>query len=346
MSKLRITDVISLRTLQRIQDNFSDAAGIPVSLRDLNNELITDHSNKTKLWSTIEKNPEIKAIWNEKNLAALDESIQSGEVIIFERKAEVYTFIVPVTVNGRALAYFVGGLVRFTNPNIELCKKEAELMHISLDEMLDLYLQVPLVTRKRMEAAGNLLKTIANTISNLEIESTHAKAEAKAVMQNQENLKREIAHKNKLIYEHELKYQTLFQEISDGVYTVTMEGKLVDLNKAGAEMLGYEQNEIIGTMGIKHFIDPKQRQIYMSEIISKGYVKNFYIEYRHKSGHAIPVKESAVLMKDKQGNNIGIQGIFHELNHRRQQNLVDNKTQNVAPEQVIITDQNHQKPSI
>ncbi|MFA5829070.1 MAG: PocR ligand-binding domain-containing protein [Candidatus Gracilibacteria bacterium] len=345
MSKLKLTDVISLRTLQKIQDSFADAAGMPVSLRDLDNELITNISNKTNLWRVIETIPEMKALWNEKNLEALEESVKTGEVIIYERHAETYTFAVPVTVNGRSLAYFIGGLVRFGNPNIELCKKEAELLRISLDEFLDLYLQVPLITRKRLEAAGYLLKTIANTISNLEIESTQAKAETKAIIQDHEMLKKEIAHKNQLLNEHSVKYQTLFHEVQDGIFTVDMEGKILDVNPAGAAMLGHKVNETIGTYTQNYYVHLADKKKYLDSITRFEHIQNFYPELRIKGGGTIIVELSAVLMKDKNGKNIGIQGIFRDISCRKHQKLEDNSQNHVTEQQTIKSAQNHQGAS-
>lgn len=172
-SKTTITDLISLRTLQKIQDNFSDALGISVSMRDLNGQLITQISNMSKLWEYIETQPRIKELWSEPSQKAWEECLSTGDIVIYERKAGTYTFTTPIAINGKVMGFFVGGLVRLGNPNMELCKQEAKTLGLELDQFLDLFLQLPLVTIEKFRAAGNLLKVIANTISTLEFEKQH-----------------------------------------------------------------------------------------------------------------------------------------------------------------------------
>lgn len=167
MSKTNnLTELISVRTLEKIQDNFSRATGIPCVIRDLKGEAVTKFSNPNKLWLEVIKNPEIEKETYDNLLKVLEKCQKSGQIEIYKRYIDTYAFAVPIIINGQIIAFFIGGLVRFGNPNMATCSREAEKLHLDLDSYLEMYLELPLVEIKRLEACANLLKMIGSIITN------------------------------------------------------------------------------------------------------------------------------------------------------------------------------------
>jgi ligand-binding sensor protein len=163
-----IKNLLSLQVLQKIQDSYSLALGIPISIRNSEGKSITKLSNTSKLWNFIHANPaaEIKLTSILKD--AIEKCNRTSQTVIFERHPDTQAFLAPITSNGKVIAYFVGGLVRFGNPDLNIAEQQAKILHIDLDTYLDAYLRLPLFTKERLEASANLIKIISSTISSFE----------------------------------------------------------------------------------------------------------------------------------------------------------------------------------
>ena len=163
--KSELKELIPLRTLEKIQDNFSDATGISCVVRDIDGKQITKFSNPSRLWLEISKHKEIETELTATLLENLKKSLASGQNIIYKRYLDTYAFASPININGQIKAFFIGGLVRFGNPNLGTCQKEAERLNIDIDTFLEMYLELPFVKKEKFESAANLLKTLGSIFS-------------------------------------------------------------------------------------------------------------------------------------------------------------------------------------
>lgn len=168
MNIKELKNILSLQTLQKIQDNYSTALGIPVSVRNSHGEALTKPSNPSKLWNYIHKNSAAEDNLIKILQEAIEKCNRTSQIVIFERHPDTHAFLAPMMANGKPIAYFVGGLVRFGNPNMNIAEAQAKLLHLDIDTYLDAYLHLPLFTKTRLEAAANLIKTIGSTITSCE----------------------------------------------------------------------------------------------------------------------------------------------------------------------------------
>lgn len=188
---IKITDFISIRTLEKIQDNFSNATGISCVIRDLKGDTITKFSNPSRLWLEVIKNPEIEKETSINLVNILEKCHRTSQIEIYKRYLDTYAFAVPIIINGQITAFFIGGLARLGNPKIETCNAEAQRLHLDLDDFLEMYLELPLVQLNRLQSCANLLKMIGTIISH------HNKIIDDSVLIN--NLNREHSKLNKPI---------------------------------------------------------------------------------------------------------------------------------------------------
>ncbi len=168
MKLKEIKNLLSLQTLQRIQDNYSTALGIPISIRNEEGEPLTKLSNVSKLWDLIHSRPFAETKLTTILKEAIEKCNRTSQVIIFERHPNTHAFLAPITNNGRVIAYFVGGLVRYGNPDLNIAEQQAELLQVDLDIYLDAYLHLPLFSKERLEASANLIKIIGSALSSLD----------------------------------------------------------------------------------------------------------------------------------------------------------------------------------
>ena len=118
----------------------------------------------------------------------------------------------------------------------------------------------------------------------------------------------------------EQKYRMLFEESRDGVYISTPEGKFVDINMAGVQMLGYRTEEEVLALDIERdlFFDQNQRAMFRRAIEEQGFVKDFELFVKRADGTKLTVLETASVVRDPDGTIIMYRGIFRDVTQQRQ----------------------------
>ncbi len=118
----------------------------------------------------------------------------------------------------------------------------------------------------------------------------------------------------------EAKYRSLFTLSPDMIFLNTAEGKILDVNQAGAQLLGYDSpKEIIGTYAQDYYFDPAARSKLRREMDQKGYVKNLEIILQTKSGERVFCIENAHRVMNSKQTEYVYQGIIHDITSRIEQ---------------------------
>lgn len=118
----------------------------------------------------------------------------------------------------------------------------------------------------------------------------------------------------------EQKYRMLFEESRDGVYISTPEGKFVDMNLAGIQILGFKNKEEVLALDIEHdlYVDQNQRTIFQRAIEEQGYVKDFEQSVKRADGQKLAILETASVVRDSDGKIVMYRGIFRDVTKQRQ----------------------------
>jgi len=113
------------------------------------------------------------------------------------------------------------------------------------------------------------------------------------------------------------RYQTIFNNILDGILITDSEGIIKDCNPATLNILGYKnKDELIGTRVIDIYANPKQREQVLIDLNKKDYVSNYELTFKKADGQIINTLGSARFLKDLDGNFIGIFGTFRNITER------------------------------
>lgn len=152
-----LVELVSPRTLQRLQDTLGEAVGISSSIMDLAGKLVTKGRYNDEFLASRCHLSDVEAM----------KAIQRGKPHIYECQGGVYSFAAPIMVEGKPIALIKGGQVRLANPDLKVCKQRAAALGITLDQYLEHYLSLPLFTRERLMAAAELLTMVASTISSM-----------------------------------------------------------------------------------------------------------------------------------------------------------------------------------
>ena len=117
----------------------------------------------------------------------------------------------------------------------------------------------------------------------------------------------------KALRRSETRYRTLFGESRDTVYMNTREGKILDINQAGVELLGYTRDELIGMNVRKLYVYPENRSVFQREIEQQGSVRDYELKFRRKDGTQIDCLVTSTVRRTVNGTIVGYQGIIRDI---------------------------------
>jgi PAS domain S-box-containing protein len=112
----------------------------------------------------------------------------------------------------------------------------------------------------------------------------------------------------------EEKYRDFFQNTKDMAYSVTPEGRFLDINEAGIQMLGFSDREEALAANLKDFYeDLSERAGLLAQINEQGFVADRHMRFRLRDGRSIEVAITARAKNDESGYLQSYEGIVHNL---------------------------------
>ena len=119
------------------------------------------------------------------------------------------------------------------------------------------------------------------------------------------------------LHESELRYRTLFTQASIGIFILSKDGKVVDLNESFARMHGYSMPEML-RMNLKDLDTPETFKQVPERIrrIFAGELLTFEVEHYHKDGHIFPLEVSANMIAV--GGESFMQCLHRDITDRKQ----------------------------
>ncbi|NOU16974.1 MAG: PAS domain-containing sensor histidine kinase [Bacteroidales bacterium] len=115
-------------------------------------------------------------------------------------------------------------------------------------------------------------------------------------------------------YTEEYKNKQLIENIPLGTYAVDKNDKIVKVNSALCNMLGYSSNELVGEN--VNIVYPNKHDDYniKQEIIEKGNINEKIFELAKKNGESIYAKLSAIALFSETSEYLGREGIIRDVN--------------------------------
>jgi PAS domain S-box-containing protein len=115
------------------------------------------------------------------------------------------------------------------------------------------------------------------------------------------------------------KYKTLFKELKDIVYESTPDGMLIELNPPGCELFGITSLDEFQNIDIARDLYAKEdeRNSFKKELETKGFVKDYEIHVRKKTGEIVTALETSYAIKDGTGKIIAYRGIIRDVTEQK-----------------------------
>lgn len=166
MSDIKLTELISVGTLQEIQDGFAKLTGMAALTTDETGAAVTRGSNFTEFCMEITRKSPIGC----RRCEECDRS--GGEKTMLTKKAVSYSchagltdFAAPIMLNGEMIGSFIGGQVLTEEPDEEHFREIARDMGVDEEKYIAALRKVKVVSKQQVEAAADFLFIIANLLS-------------------------------------------------------------------------------------------------------------------------------------------------------------------------------------
>ncbi len=101
--------------------------------------------------------------------------------------------------------------------------------------------------------------------------------------------------------------RSLIEASLDPLVTINADGKITDVNKTTEEVTGYPRDELIGSDFSDYFTEPSEANAGYKRVFTDGFVRDYPLAIRHKSGRITDVLYNATVYRNEAGE---IQGIF------------------------------------
>ena len=116
----------------------------------------------------------------------------------------------------------------------------------------------------------------------------------------------------------EAKFRSLFESVMEGVYRTSRDGRLLVVNPAFVQMLGYDSAEEIRQVpAASLYWCPADRDAYIRRMEGEGQVRNVEYVLRRKDGTMLVVVDNGRVLRDKQGRISGFEGTIADVTERK-----------------------------
>jgi two-component system NtrC family sensor kinase len=117
----------------------------------------------------------------------------------------------------------------------------------------------------------------------------------------------------------EARFTELFESLQEGIYIVTPDDRLVDVNPALARMLGYESKEELLSRSFADLLpDEEQRRALREEVDSQPMVQGREITLTRKDGRPLVCLNTAGAVRDTNGRVVRYHGALMDITERRE----------------------------
>ncbi|MDD5408715.1 MAG: PAS domain S-box protein [Candidatus Omnitrophica bacterium] len=100
--------------------------------------------------------------------------------------------------------------------------------------------------------------------------------------------------------------RSLLEASLDPLVTISVDGKITDVNEATMKATGRSRTQLIGTEFSSYFTEPQKAEAGYREVFSKGFVTDYPLTIRHLDGRLTDVLYNASIYKDARGNVLGV----------------------------------------
>jgi sensor histidine kinase YesM len=205
---MSLANVMELKTLQEIQNCFTEATGFAAIAVDYKGRPLLQFSNFSKFCSKLREHPYYSEKCNRSDAIGSIEGARRGSYCIYRCHAGLIDFAIPIMVDGEYIASMMCGQVLAADDSdeIEVIMKSSDNIFSDHPELLELYKQIPVIPYKKIKETAKLLYLTMNYITQMHVLNekniTLLKDQAKSLELENQFKDLELRFYNSQIYPH------------------------------------------------------------------------------------------------------------------------------------------------
>jgi PAS domain S-box-containing protein len=163
-------------------------------------------------------------------------------------------------------------------------------------------------------------KTSGNVTTQIEVTAMPCMSKGKVVAVL--GIVRDVTERRKTeeaLQSSEARFRASFENVPDGVYQSTPEGKIVTANPALVHMLGYSTVEELRVLNIARdlYVNPNDRRTWMRKLNEEGRVRNAELVLRRKDDQELIALENSNAIRDRRGKVLYYEGTLTDITERK-----------------------------
>ena len=111
--------------------------------------------------------------------------------------------------------------------------------------------------------------------------------------------------------------RSLIEASLDPLLTISTEGKITDVNQATELATGCSREELIGSDFSDYFTEPEKAKIGYKQVFSEGFVRDYPLAIKHKSGKITDVLYNATIYTNEAGEMQGVFAAARDITERK-----------------------------
>ena len=165
---LTLTELIDIKTLQRIQDDFSEMTGMASLIIDDEGQVVTKGANFAELCGGIIRKSSIGCERCSKcDRMGLQIAVEAGQPALYTCHAGLTNVAIPIMAGDRPVGCFVGGQVLLKEPDPEQIRQVADEIGADARECLEALKKIPVKEQKELDNALEIIAIIADILSDM-----------------------------------------------------------------------------------------------------------------------------------------------------------------------------------
>jgi PAS domain S-box-containing protein len=117
------------------------------------------------------------------------------------------------------------------------------------------------------------------------------------------------------------RYKSFFEESLDAMFITDREGIIVDLNRAGCELLGYLEEDLIGQNVELTFVNKEDRNRIVRALKIHDRIKDFELILKKRDGTRVICLVTSMIKRSGSGEVLGYQGILHDITKSKEMEI-------------------------
>jgi PAS domain S-box-containing protein len=130
----------------------------------------------------------------------------------------------------------------------------------------------------------------------------------------------EVKRLQEEVVKRERKYRRVFEGSHDMIYNTNLDGKIMNINQAGVELMGYRtKNDLLGRLSAGDlYRNPADRDKFLAAITRKGFVKDHETEFKTRDGSRLHVLISSRMYENVKTGEVEFEGIIKDITRRKE----------------------------